>query len=379
VDYVTFLLDLSGEGDNRSIRETVAYRRTLKLRPKNAFQWKVTCDIHGKIYVAGLVRGKARILASARWHAGVLAEHKHRDPTTPTGYQWNLVEVALREELARRAGMHDRSGEPPITRDQQVEDDVGLDAELVEPPPEVFAPYNPAREVDEAKQGRAERERALAQRQRRNLMIALGGGGAVLAIAILVFAITRTRFDKPTVVAQAVAPPAPLTAPTPMPAPPDAAPEPIEVRIAKAATFTEAVALAKPAMTDTTDELGGGTKLFATYAAAKLRWGDVDVPAETTVAHVLKDPDVERGKRMCVDGVIATIERRDLERRKVYVGSLRLADGDGVAFVAVGTTGELVKRNPARFCGAVIGKAGSVASMVGMFDLPENRTPIVEQ
>lgn len=379
MDYVTFLLDLAADGDNRAIRETVAYRRNLKLRPKNAFQWKITCDIHGKIYVAGLTRGKARVLASARWHAGILAEHKHRDPTTPTAYQWKLVEVALREELARRAGMHDRSGEPAITRDQQVEDDIGLDGELVEPPAEVFAPYDPVREVDEARLLRAERERAWAQRQRRNRLIVLGGGIAVLVIAIIVFAITRTRFDEPTAVVQAASPPPPLPPPPPVPEPPDAAPEPIEVRIVKAATFADAVALAKPAMTDTTEELGGGTKLFATYAAAKLRWDDVDVAAETTVAHVLKDPDVERGKRMCVEGVIATIERRDLERRKVFVGSLRLADGDAVAFVAVGTTGELVKRNPARFCGAVIGKAGGAASMVGMFDLPENRTPIVEQ
>ncbi len=382
MDYVTFLLDLAGDGDNRAIRATVAYRRAPKLRPKDAFQWKVTCDIHGKIYVAGLVRGKARILASARWHAGVLAEHKQREPTTPTRYQWNLVEVALREELARRAAMHDRSLEPPITRDQQVEEDVGLDAELVEAPPEVLAPevpYEPVRELDERKVRLAPRD-WVADRWRTR-MLAFGLGGAVLAIGIIVVVVimsVRPSVEERATAAKAISPP-PTPPPPPPPQPPVVVDEPVEVRITKAATFTEAIALAKPAMVDTTEEMGGGKQQLASYAAHKLRWADVDVGAETTVGRVLKDPELERGKRMCADGTIVTIERRDLQARRIYVGSLRLDDDDAVAFVAVGTTGDLVKRSAARFCGAVTGKAGSAVAMVGMFDLPENRTPLVEQ
>ena len=52
---------------------------------------------------------------------------------------------------------------------------------------------------------------------------------------------------------------------------------------------------------------------------------------------------------------------------------------DAIGFVAVGTTGELVRASKARLCGAVIGRVDHRISMVGMFDLPENRTPIVEQ
>lgn len=129
-------------------------------------------------------------------------------------------------------------------------------------------------------------------------------------------------------------------------------------------------------MSDTTDELPVGAALLARFT--KLRWSDVDV-AETTVAKVQKDADAERGKRLCGDGEIERITRRDVEQRKAFVGRLVLADGDALAFVAVGTTGELVKRDHAKLCGVVTGTSGNDVAVVGMFDLPENRTPQVEQ
>ena len=79
------------------------------------------------------------------------------------------------------------------------------------------------------------------------------------------------------------------------------------------------------------------------------------------------------------EGQIDRIERRDLEKRKVFVGRMHMPDGDAVEFVAVGTTGELVKRSTSKFCGVVIGRANDAAKLVGMFDLPENATPLVEQ
>lgn len=73
------------------------------------------------------------------------------------------------------------------------------------------------------------------------------------------------------------------------------------------------------------------------------------------------------------------IERRDLDRGKIFVGGLRQADGDAVAFTSLGTTGDLIKRASAKFCGAVTGIEGDAVVLVGLFDLPENRTPLVEQ
>ncbi len=173
--------------------------------------------------------------------------------------------------------------------------------------------------------------------------------------------------------------PAPAAVPAPIsprPAPPPP-PESPATRVANAPTFEQAIALARPALTDSTDELGPGAQLLASYK--KLRWADVDVAAETTLGRVEKDPALERGKRLCATGEIQRIARRDLDGRKVYVGQLRTADGDEVAFVAVGTTGDLVKRNTATLCGAVLGMSGPAVSILGMFKLDENQLPLVEQ
>ncbi|CAN5910112.1 hypothetical protein BH11MYX3_BH11MYX3_31160 [soil metagenome] len=145
-----------------------------------------------------------------------------------------------------------------------------------------------------------------------------------------------------------------------------------EVQVAHAATFAQAIEMARPAFVDTTEELGAGARLLAHYATAKLRWSEVDVPAETTI----RQPD--RGKRLCATGEIRQITRRELNGRTVHVGRLRTADADEVAFVAVGTTGDLVERSAGRLCGAVLGKSGSAVSILGMFDLAENRMPLVE-
>lgn len=146
----------------------------------------------------------------------------------------------------------------------------------------------------------------------------------------------------------------------------------------KADSVAHAFVLAKPTMTGS-EGLSAGATLFATYASSKLRWEDVDVPAETSFGHVLKDPEAERGKRMCAEGAIAGIQRRDLGPRKTFQGTLRVNDVDAVAFIAVGTTGELIRGSKARFCGVVTGMWSTSVALVGMFDLPENRTPIVEQ
>ncbi|MBA2543160.1 MAG: hypothetical protein H0V17_26195 [Deltaproteobacteria bacterium] len=171
-----------------------------------------------------------------------------------------------------------------------------------------------------------------------------------------------------------------LTSPVAVASP--AAPPPAETpatRVANAKTFAQAIDLARPAFTDTTDELGDGAKLLANYAAKKLRWAEVQLPAETTLARVEKDPQLERGKRLCATGEIVRIARRDLGDRKLYVGRLRTAEHDDVAFVAAGTTGDLVKRSTGTLCGAVLGMSGDAVSILGMFDLDENRMPLVEQ
>jgi hypothetical protein len=177
--------------------------------------------------------------------------------------------------------------------------------------------------------------------------------------------------------AKEFAPQVPLVVPTfgtmpstPTPPTPDAAPKP--------PTFAETLARTKPTLGDGADNAGAWE--LARFASAHLAWRDVAITdAETTIPLVLKDSDLERGKRLCATGSLADIERKDLDNRPVFAGTLRTADGDDVRFIAVGSTGSLVKRSTGTICGVVTGRADKAVMLVGMFDLPENAMPAVER
>lgn len=173
----------------------------------------------------------------------------------------------------------------------------------------------------------------------------------------------------------------PRTARSATPRPPAAGVSKLRAMFA-APGFAEALAIAVPEMTDTSVENPvGGAALFVTYASTRLRWADVDVDPETTIGRVLKEPALERGKRLCASGELLSIVVRSPSggRSKTYVGQLRTMASDVVTFVAVGSTGDLVKGGAGVMCGVVTGKAGETVSLVGMFDLPENRNPLVER
>ena len=50
-----------------------------------------------------------------------------------------------------------------------------------------------------------------------------------------------------------------------------------------------------------------------------------------------------------------------------------------MTFLVGGTTGQLVKRSAVTLCGVVTGFADGAVALEGLFDLPENRNPIVEK
>lgn len=354
--YVTFLLDLAAERENRAIAETVRSRPDPARLPTTAFHWKVVCDAAGTVSIFGLVRGKSKLIAATTWSTAGLGALRQREPTVPTGPQWGFVAAALEAELAKRVA----SGEP-------------ADPTLLEPVSDVEGSYLSG--ADRAsldttfRYNEPVRPPAAKPRGRTLPWIALGLGMIAVTIFVLV---RRDRAKQTAVTAPAptsVAASAPRSSSPPSaPAPPTDPPPTREAQIAAAPTFTAAIALAK------SDPTGAALAYYP-----RLTWAEVDVPAETSIGHVQKDAEAERGKRMCAEGVIERIERRDLERRKLFVGRLRQADGDAVVFTALGTTGDLVKRSPAKFCGAVTGRDGDAAVLVGMFDLPENRTPLAEQ
>ena len=116
--------------------------------------------------------------------------------------------------------------------------------------------------------------------------------------------------------------------------------------------------------------------MLAYYA---VRWSEVDVASQTTIEQVEKEPTEETGKRLCVEGELDSITRNDLAGRKHYTGALTTAQGDRVEIVVSGSSGTLVKRQHARVCGVVMGATDGAATVYGMFDLPENRNPVVEK
>jgi len=130
-------------------------------------------------------------------------------------------------------------------------------------------------------------------------------------------------------------------------------------------------------------EHSAGTILLAWWSAADLRLADVDVPRnETSFALIRKDLESEAGKRMCVSGLIIQITKQPLQGRTVYLGLLLSRPGNILSFWAVGSTGSLVERNSAKFCGIVTGTydyqnsgggAGHAVDIVGMFAISQNR------
>lgn len=137
-------------------------------------------------------------------------------------------------------------------------------------------------------------------------------------------------------------------------------------------------------MTDTREESSAGEVLFRSWAAKHMTWTDVGVwKNETSFRLVRKDSDEERGKRLCASGRIIQIAVRKLDDGSRTSEGLLMSDRDDLySFAAVGSSGKLVEDSYARFCGVVAGRyeyansaggTGHAITVIGMFDLPENR------
>lgn len=171
--------------------------------------------------------------------------------------------------------------------------------------------------------------------------------------------------------------------PTPEPpAPEPPAPTPLE-QILAIETYTDALAFAKPHMSDTTNETSPGVALFTMWAQEHLRWTDVFVEKdETSIKLTMKDPDAARGKRLCYSGSVSQISKASESGQKpLWQGQLMTRRYDVIKFFAAGSSGTLVDGSRARLCGVVTGTysysnvgGGTTHAImvVGMFKLPEN-------
>lgn len=345
--YLSFLLDLTGRGTNRVVKDSVRYEPTPSQRPKTAFQWKIVVDVEGTVVVRGHEGTSYRVLGTARRSGDELADHRGRG-ATPNSFQWKLVEEAVRDELARATSS--LRAHPTWVEDVEVDDLVDTTVEDV---PIVDEPVPP-------------RPRKLPTR----LILAYVAAGA-LAIVVGAVAVKRSRSSAPAMPTPVAQPTVASDAASDVAI--DAAPLTLEQQVATAPDLASALALARPAMDDAPSALSPGAKLVAQYASQRLRWADVGGASETTL------DEGARGKRLCATGRVLSIARRDLEQREIHVGLLATDDHEALAFVAVGITAGIAKRSKATFCGVVTGHTDEAVSLVGMFDLPENRAPMVER
>lgn len=176
---------------------------------------------------------------------------------------------------------------------------------------------------------------------------------------------------------------APLPAKPAAPAEPPKPPEPtFAERLAAQSSLSGAVAMLRPLMTDTVNETSAGAAGLALWASKNLTWADLQSVPETKRSMVMKDPEAERGKRLCSTGTINEIQVDRSGGAPVYIGGMMTPGYDSVRFMAVGSTGALVENSGARLCGIVAGRfsysnAGGgtthAVQVVGMFDLPENK------
>lgn len=160
-----------------------------------------------------------------------------------------------------------------------------------------------------------------------------------------------------------------------------------EPSILSAKTLEEAIKFSRPLMSDETDDISPGAALFTKWAIKKLKWTDLQRIERTKYALVMKDPDNERGKRINMEGTLIEIRVEKTEFGKIFHGGIISDNFNVYRFTAVGSTGDLVAKSRGLFSGIVIGtysyqnSGGGVTHavyLVGMFDLPENKSKAME-
>lgn len=178
------------------------------------------------------------------------------------------------------------------------------------------------------------------------------------------------------------APSSQLAKTTNTPTPPAPTPSPIDELLQKQ-TLSDAVDYLKPKMTDTFNSFPEAAGYLALWAHNKgFKWGDLKDFKDSKFGSVLKDPDTERGKRICTNGSIIEISADKSAGFTVYHAGIMNDNFRVLRMLAVGSTGDLVAQSTAKFCGIVIGKIGfenaaggttEAVYAVGLFDLPENK------
>jgi hypothetical protein len=92
----------------------------------------------------------------------------------------------------------------------------------------------------------------------------------------------------------------------------------VRSQVLGAKSLTDAVAVARPFMVNTVGRVDSGSALLALWASGNMTWEALDAIPQTSAAMFNKDPDAERGKRLCITGKIVEIRaERSLSARLI--------------------------------------------------------------
>lgn len=201
------------------------------------------------------------------------------------------------------------------------------------------------------------------------------GWGVLLSVGTLaIFGVPSLKNKEPTPVA-----PVAVVAEPPKP-PPE---PPLLVRLSREHTLAGAIKLARPTFRDVNQGEDSGARDFTAWAIPYMTWSDLQRVESTQYGQVQKDPEGERGYRLCGSGTIVEISL-DRSLGKPFASGLLMTDGgDVISFSVVGYNDGLIAKSWARLCGIVIGtyryrsNSGTTihaVDIVGMFDVPQNKT-----
>jgi len=168
--------------------------------------------------------------------------------------------------------------------------------------------------------------------------------------------------------------------PPPPPPPPE---ETFAQKLGKAKTYSDMWKLCStlPMYKNVDDEINKGALCVSLWASDHFGWTTVHVSKdETSYSLVMKNVEKERGKRLCVRGRLIQIS----ESGNTNEGLLMTPSGKLYNFINVGSSGDITGDSMnERMCGVVIGTyhyrnsgggVGHAVDMVGMWDIPENKS-----